>query len=289
LNIYWQLFLQGLVDAFLYLLIASGFSVIYSTTKHFHISHAGVFTLAGYFLYIFSQILGFPIIVGFFLSLVLTSITGVLILQGVYFPILRRNGTHLILFIASLGLLTVIYNVVHLIFTPDPMRIENGTLSTSLTIFGASITVLQLLMIIVGVIILVALYIFMNRSKTGRLIKAVSVNPDLSQIIGFSLRKIHIICYAIGSLLVSIPGMYLALDTGAQTGRATELVIVAIMAVIMGGSNSLVGCWIISLFVGLFYYMTIMWIPPHWQTAIIFTLFLLTIMVRPTGLLGQRA
>jgi branched-chain amino acid transport system permease protein len=289
LSIYWQLFLQGLVDAVVYLLIASGFSVIYSTTKHFHISHAGVFTLAGYFLYVFTAVLGLPIIVGFILTLILMSITGTLILRGVYFPVIKRGGTHLILFIASLGLLTVIYNVLNLIFTPDPMRIENAALSNVITIFGASITVVQLLMIIVGVIILAALYMFMNRSKTGRLIKAVSVNPDLSRIVGISMRKIYIICYALGSLLVSIPGMYLAFDTGAQTGKATELVIVAIMAVIMGGSNSLVGCWIVSLFVGLFNYMTITWIPPHWQTAIIFTLFLLMIMLRPTGLLGQRA
>lgn len=290
MEILWQLLMQGIVLSMVYVLIASGFSVIYGTTGHFHISHAGVFTLAGYFLYVLMENINLPIWMSVLLAILISAVAGALIYLTVYRAVLSRNGTHLVLFIASLGLLTVIDNGIVAIFSPDPQTFSTvSEFNKVLMIFGAPVTVIQLGMIILGAIALILLYLFMNRTKTGRMIKAASVNPDLSQIVGISLKKIHVICYAIGSALVAIPGLYFALDTGASSGKGVELVILAVMAVIMGGIRSLVGAWIVSLFIGLFYNMSILWIPPHWQTSIIFFLFLIIIMVRPTGLFGQRA
>ncbi|WP_077211671.1 branched-chain amino acid ABC transporter permease [Bacillus dakarensis] len=290
MEILWQLFIQGVVLSMVYLLIASGFSVIYGTTGHFHISHAGVFTLAGYVLYLLMESMGLPIWISLILAIVISAILGALIYLTLYRAVLSRNGTHLVLFIASLGLLTVIDNGIVAIFSPDPQTFTTSVeFNKVLMILGAPVTVIQLGMIIIGIVALLLLYVFMNRTKAGRMIKAASVNPDLSQIVGISLKKIHVICYAIGSALVAIPGFYFALDTGANSGKGVELVILAVMAVIMGGIRSLVGAWIASLFIGMFYNMSILWIPPHWQTSIIFFLFLIMIMVRPTGLFGQRA
>jgi branched-chain amino acid transport system permease protein len=289
MDIFWQLFLQGLVLSIVYLLIASGFGVIYGTTSHFHISHAGVFTLAGYFLYVLSEILNLPLVIAFVLALILCAGAGILIYSGLYRPILNKGGTPLVLFIASLGLLTVIDNIVITIFSPDPQNFSTTYIYQTIEIFGASITIVQLLMIILGVILLGCLYYFMNKTRMGRMIKATSVNPSLSQIVGISIKKIHIICYGIGSLLVAIPGFYYALDAGANSGRGIELVIIATMSVIMGGIRSLVGGWIAALFIGMFYNISILWIPAHWQTAFIFAIFLVIIMVRPMGLLGKKA
>lgn len=289
MEIFWQLFIQGLVLSMVYLLIASGFSVIYGTTGHFHISHAGVFTLAGYFLYLLVEVLNVSFLLSFVLSIGLSAIVGVLIYQFIYQQVLSRGGTLLVLFIASLGLLTVIDNGVIAIFSPDPQTFTTvAGFNQTVNILGAPITIIQLAMVIIGFISLALLYLFMNRTKTGRMIKAASVNPDLSQIVGISLKKIHMLCYAIGSALVAIPGFYFALDAGANSGKGVELVILAIMAVIMGGIRSLVGGWIASLFIGMFYNLTILWIPAHWQTSMIFFLFLVVIMVKPTGLLGQK-
>jgi branched-chain amino acid transport system permease protein len=288
MDIFLQLFLQGLVLSMVYLLIASGFSVIYGTTSHFHISHAGVFTLAGYFLYVLAEILSIPLVIAFVVALILCALTGMLIYSGLYRPILNKGGTHLVLFIASLGLLTVIDNIVVTIFSPDPQTFSTTYIYQTIEIFGASITIVQLLMILVGGVLLGSLYYFMNKTKVGRMIKATSVNPNLSQIVGISIKKIHLICYGIGSLLVAIPGFYYALDAGANGGRGIELVIIAVMSVIMGGIRSLVGGWCTALFIGMFYNLSILWIPAHWQTAIIFAIFLLVIMIRPHGLIGQK-
>jgi branched-chain amino acid transport system permease protein len=289
MEIIWQLFIQGLVLAMVYVLIASGFNVIYGTTGHFHISHAGVFTLAGYFLYLLIESMGIPVWISVVFAILLSAIVGVLIYLLIYRAVLSRNGTHLVLFIASLGLLTVIDNGVVTIFSPNPHAFTAAAeFSRTILIFGAPVTMIQLAMIIIGFIALALLYVFMNQTKVGRMIKAASVNPDLSQIVGISLKRIHVICYAIGSALVAIPGFYFALDAGARSGKGVELVILAIMAVIMGGIRSLVGTWIAAFFIGMFYNLSILWIPPHWQTSIIFSLFLIMIMVRPTGLLGQR-
>jgi branched-chain amino acid transport system permease protein len=289
MDILWQLLLQGLAVSVVYLLIASGFSVIYSTTDHFHISHAGVFTLAGYLLFLFAQVLGLPILLAFILALASSALVGVLILRGLYYQVITRGGTKLVLFIASLGLLAVIDNGMVAIFSPDPQVIDSSSIYSVLNIFGGSITSIQLYLIFTGVLALAALYIFMNRTKTGRLIKAVSANPELAQVVGISIKKVHTICYAIGSALVAIPGFYFALDAGAQAGRGIELVILSVMAVIMGGIGSLIGCWLIAMTLGLFYNLSIIWITPHWQTSIIFTIFLFVIMYKPTGLFGKQA
>ena len=290
MEIIWQLFIQGVILSMVYLLIASGFNIIYSTTGHFHIAHAGIFTIAGYFLYLLIESMGFPVWLSSIFAIVLASLAGVLVYLFIYTPVLSRNGTHLVLFIASLGLLTVIDNGIVVLFSPDPQVFSVvNELNRTIMILGAPVTIIQIAMIVLGLVALASLYMVMNRTKVGMMIKSVSVNPDLSQIVGISLKKIHVICYAIGSALVAIPGLYFAMDAGASSGKGVELVILAVMAVIMGGIRSLGGTWMTAIFIGMFYNLSILWIPPHWQTSIIFFLFLIVIMVRPTGLVGQRA
>jgi branched-chain amino acid transport system permease protein len=288
MDIFWQLFLQGVILSVEYALITTGFGIIFGTTGHFHIAHAGAFTLAGYVLFIFATLLNIPLFSALILAVIITALTGVFIYRGIYFQVIKRGGTMMTLFIAALGTLAVIENGFQAIFSATPMAVESKSMFKIINIFNGTMTLAQLIFVIVGIIVLLVLQIFMSKTRTGRLIRAVAVNPYLSQIVGISIKKIYMICYAIGSALVAIPACYITIDAGALSGRGLELVIISMMAVIMGGIGSLVGGWIAALFVGMFFNLSVLQVEPHWQSAVIFVIFLIMIMVRPTGLFGQR-
>jgi len=289
MDIFWQLFLQGVILTVEYALIATGFGIIFSTTRHFHIAHAGVFTLAGYTLFIFVSLLNIPIIGSLILAVLIAALAGIGVYRGIYDQVLKRGGTMMTLFIAALGTLAVIENGFQAIFSATPQAVESESMYKIITIFNGTITLAQLIFVIVGIIVLLGLQFFMLKTKTGRLIRAVAVNPYLSQIVGISIKKINMICYAVGSALVAIPACYITIDAGALSGRGLELVIISMMAVIMGGIGSFVGGWIAALFVGMFFNLSVLHVEPHWQSAVIFVIFLIMIMVRPRGLFGQRA
>src|SRR5690606_9063916 len=98
-EVLWHLFIQGFVLSMVYLLIASGFNVIYGTTGHFHLSHAVVFALAGYVIVLLVERSGIPILLSIIFAILTSAGIGILLYFTIYRSVLTRNGTPLVLFI----------------------------------------------------------------------------------------------------------------------------------------------------------------------------------------------
>jgi branched-chain amino acid transport system permease protein len=288
LDLFLQLAATGLVVGSLYVLCAIGWGLIYGTTLHFHVAHGAVFTLAAYYAYAAQKFLHLPLAVAVLGAIAAAALSGVLIDLLIYQPLERRGAIRTTLFIASLGLLTLIENVLAIIFSPDPLRLDIGWLGNAVQLGPVFLTRLHLVSVATAIVGFLALMAFLKYSLWGRAIRAVSSSPEMARTVGVNLKRVHLLTYAVGSAISAPAGILLAMDVGAEPYRGTTFVLLASVAVIMGGIGSIPGAAMGALFLALLENLGVWKIPSEWQSTISFGVFLVFIVVRPRGFFGRK-
>jgi len=288
LDLFLQLAATGLVVGSLYALCALGWGLIYGTTLHFHVAHGAVFTLAAYFAYAAQKFLGLPLAIAVAAAVFAAALSGLLIDLFIYQPLERRGAIRTTLFIASLGLLTLIENLLAIIFTPDPLRMEVGWLADSIQLGPVFLTRLHLVSMATAILGFLALMAFLKYSLWGQAIRAVSSSPEMARTVGIDLRRVHLLTYAVGSAISAPAGILVAMDVGVEPYRGTTFVLLASVAVIMGGIGSIPGALLGALFLALLENIGVWKIPSEWQSTISFGVFLMFIVLRPRGFFGRK-
>jgi branched-chain amino acid transport system permease protein len=283
-----QLAATGLVVGSLYALCALGWGLIYGTTLHFHVAHGATFTLAAYFAWLGQQKLHLPLSLSCVLAVVAAALAGLLIDLLVYQRLEARGAVRTTIFIASLGLLIVVENVVALLFGPDPLRMDVGRLANAIEIGPVFVTTLHLLTIGLALVGYLALMAFLRYTRAGRAVRAVSSSPEMARTVGIDLGRVQLLTYAIGSAVSAPAGILVAMDVGAEPYRGTTFVLLASVGVILGGIGSIPGAMLGGLFIGLLENLGVWKIPSEWQSAISFGVFLVFIVVRPRGFFGRK-
>lgn len=288
MDLFLQLAATGLVVGSLYVLCAIGWGLIYGTTLHFHVAHGAVFTLAAYYAYAAQKFLHMPLAVAVLGAIAAAALSGMLIDLLVYQPLERRGAIRTTLFIASLGLLTLIENLLAIVFSPDPLRLDIGWLGNAVQLGPVFLTRLHLLSVASAILGFLALMAFLKYSLWGRAIRAVSSSPEMARTVGIDLKRVHLLTYAVGSAISAPAGILLAMDIGAEPHRGTTFVLLASVAVIMGGIGSIPGAAMGALFLALLENLGVWKIPSEWQSTISFGVFLVFIVVRPRGFFGRK-
>jgi branched-chain amino acid transport system permease protein len=288
LDLFLQLAATGLVVGSLYVLCAIGWGLIYGTTLHFHVAHGAVFTLAAYYAYAAQKFLHLPLAVAVLAAIAAAALSGMLIDLLIYQPLERRGAIRTTLFIASLGLLTLIENVLAIIFSPDPLRLDIGWLGNAVQLGPVFLTRLHLVSVTTAILGFLALMAFLKYSLWGRAIRAVSSSPEMARTVGIDLKRVHLLTYAVGSAISAPAGILLAMDVGAEPYRGTTFVLLASVAVIMGGIGSIPGAAMGALFLAMLENLGVWKIPSEWQSTISFGVFLVFIVVRPRGFFGRK-
>lgn len=287
MSLFLQLLLNGIVAGSIYALMAVGFALIFGATRHFHIAHAAVFSSAGYLTFIFSMSLGLPGGLAALLAIGVAVLLGVVIVRFLYVPLNKRGGEGFILFLASLGALTVLDNVFTIGLGARPAKPSLGEWFTTPVRFGDwSLTWGQIALVVLTIAMFAGLVTAVERTKAGKLIKAYSGNPEFFQVFGRRPMVVLILVYAVGSLFASIAGVYMATDVGMQPGLGEQFFIVSIMAVFIGGIGSLRGAFIAAMALGVLQNLLLLFMGSQWTLATVFAIFLVFITLSPQGLQG---
>jgi len=281
-----QLFLNGIIAGSIYTLIALGFTIIYRTVKFFHFAHGVVFAAGAYFAYTFFILFNINPFISFLLSISLASLLGIAIDRFVYYPLRKNKAPNLVYLIASFGVFIFIQNLLQLIFGAQILTLRTGPIKEGYHIFGAVVTDIQILIILVSFILFLLTYLFIQKSKLGKAIRAVSDDPIGARIVGINSEKIILIAFALGSAIAGLAGILISLETNIEPTMGFHAILKGITASIIGGIGSIPGALLGGFFLGLAENLSIWKIQARWKDAIAFAILIIFLLLKPSGIMG---
>ncbi len=288
MSILLQFALNGLIAGSIYALVASGFSLIYNTNKFMHFAHGISVVVSGYILFLLFSLIG----LNFYLSLIsapiYASFIGFLIFRVIYLPLQKRKASNIILLIASISTLILFQNLILLFFGANVKDIGYLEIKQGIDFYGATITPMQIIIILTSLIFFIFLYIFMNRTKLGRNMRAVSNNKELASVIGINERRISDLSFFIGSFLGGVAGVLIALEQNITPNVGVFLIIKGFTGAVIGGISSVPASVLGSYILGLAENFGIAALPSGYKDAISFVLLFLFLLLKPEGLISFR-
>jgi len=283
---YNQLLSNGIIAGSIYALIAIGFAVIYRTVKFFHFAHGVVFAAGAYFAYTFFILFDINPVISFFLSVALACLLGIAIDRFVYYPLRKHNAPNLVYLLASFGVFIFIQNLIQLIYGAQILTLRTGPVKVGHSILGAVITDIQVFIIIVSLVLFFLAWIFIQKSKLGKAIRAVSDDPVGARVVGINSEKIILTAFAIGSALAGVAGILISLETNIEPTMGFNAILKGIIASIVGGIGSIPGALFGGVFLGLAENLGIWKIQAGWKDTIAFAILIVFLLIRPSGIMG---
>jgi len=283
-----QLFVNICGALFVYVLISYSFSILYVVSRFFHIAHAATLTLAAYFTYFFVIQLLFPIWLAILLAVLCATAIGILFEIMLYKPLRKRNVSSMALMIASLGLYIVLQNVISLLWGDGTKSVRTGDVKVGHGFFGAYITDIQIVTIVVSLTLFITCTLFMKYSRIGRNIRAVANNPELSNIVGIHSDKVILCAFSIGSALVAVAGILIAFDTDMRPTMGFSWLLYGVVTMMIGGIGSNWGLIGGALLLATSQHLAAYYIGSQWMDAVAYIILIVFLIIRPLGFSGKR-
>lgn len=281
--------INGLIAGAIYALVASGFSLIFRTTKFIHFAHGSTVAIGAYLLYLFYGILNLDFWLAIILTIPASAFFGWLMNKIVYDPLRKRGANNIILLMASVGLLILIESLILLIFGADVKTIGFLEITKGIDIGGAIITPLQIVIIAVSALLLVGLFFLMKKTKLGKAMRAVADNKDVAEIVGISSKRIYAYAFLIGSAIAGIAGILVGMEQNLGPTMGTNLMIKGFTGAIIGGAMSVPGAVVGSFILGIVENFGIWFLPSGYKDAIAFVILFIFLIFLPEGLFGKKS
>jgi branched-chain amino acid transport system permease protein/neutral amino acid transport system permease protein len=282
-----QLFLNGLILGSIISLGAIGLSLIYGILKFGHFAHGDLMTLGAYFAFLFKVQLGLPFWLAFVLAAALTAGTAVLLNFILYRHLKKRDSV--IVMISSVGAALIIRNFVLLVWGPQNKFYEKAIQMPIIIGDGLlRIKENQIIILVLALSLVIAVHLFLSKTKLGKAMRAMSDNIDLAQITGINTERVIIWTWAMSGILTAAAGILLAFDTHLTPVMGWNLLLPLFAAVILGGIGSPYGAMFGGLVIGISQEMSTLIISAAYKPAVAFTIMILMLIIRPSGLMGKK-
>lgn len=288
MTLFTQLAFNGVSTGCSLAIIAMSFGLIYKTTGTFHVAHSIVFISSAYLAYFLFQSIHWPVYIIVPLCAIWAALLGMGIYYFLYKPIYKQGGSVLVVFITSLAVTIIGENLLSLIFNPDPKQIPQGVLTNPLQIGGFVFSYLDIIAILCALLVFGIIVFYLNRTPSGRLIKAVASDPELAICKGINTEKVYLTTYAIGSALAMPAGILIGLRSTITPGMGSSINLIAVMAVIFGGIGNVRGALFAALILSLIRNISLIFLDASWLSTLTYGIFLIVIMIWPTGLFGEK-
>lgn len=295
MDIFLQQLINGLTIGSLYALVALGYTMVYGVMKLINFAHGDLVAFAAYMgLTIITQLFGasatsfINIIIIFLLTSIIVAFVGVLLERLAYRPL--RTAPRLSAVVSALGAALVIQNGIMLIWGPN-MQIFPADIfpATQWNFGGVIISFTQFVILILSAVLMAALYLFINKTKMGTAIRASAIDQDAAKLMGINVNRVIMLIFIIGSMLGAIGGLFIGMYYRALTFDMGWLYgLNAFIAAIIGGIGNIPGAMLGGLLLGLFNALIAGYISTEWAETFTFILLIVILIVRPTGILGEK-
>jgi branched-chain amino acid transport system permease protein len=281
-----QLTADGVCLSGVYALLAVSWALIFNTTRVFHVAHGVTLALGGYLTVQLSNQHGLPPVVSILVASIVCGVLGLVMQVLLYSPLRRRQITGMATFVASLGAMLLGIALIILKYGPNPLILTQ--LGGVYSIGSLRLTSAQVLAGGLGAVLTITFLIAWQTTWFGRVLRAVISNPDAAQRVGINVRRQYLIAMGVGSVLGGLAGGLLSLSQGASSDFALNGILLAAIALLVGGIGSVPGAALGGVLLALVMDVGIWPLSSQWQYSIAFGLLMVVLLVRPRGLFGER-
>ena len=281
--------INGLSLGSIYAVIALGYTMVYGIAKMLNFAHGDVIMVGGYIVFSATSYAGLNPYVAILISIVFCTLLGMTIERVAYKPL--RNASPLAVLITAIGVSYLLQNLALLVFGAQPKNFTSVVPLDSIKLFDGQLVITgeAVVTIAVTVLIMVALVLFINKTRPGNAMRAVSEDRGAAQLMGVNVNGTIALTFAIGSGLAAIAGVLLcstysnlSSTTGAMPG------IKAFVAAVFGGIGSIPGAMIGGVLIGIIEILGRAYISSQMADAIVFAVLIIVLVVKPTGILGKK-
>lgn len=282
-----QIFMNGLISGGAIALLAIAFQLVYLPTRVFFIGLAGLYALAPYSA-LATQKAGAPPVVCVIGAVAVVVVVSLLCELLNHAPLARgaaSDGAHLV---SSLGIYIVLVQLIAIVWGNDTKSLRVGLDSTA-HFGGAVLTGSQLVMAGVTCVALLAFWWILRASDIGLRLRALADNPTQFALFGYNVNSYRLIAFAIAGTFAAASSLLTAYDVGFDPYTGLHAVLLAVVAVIVGGRHSFLGPAVGGLLLGFIRGQIVWHFSARWQEAVTFAVLVLFLLLRPQGLFGQQS
>lgn len=286
-----QSIINGLNQGAIYALIALGYTMVYGIIRMINFAHGDFIMVGAYTLFYTIPLMishGMPAWLSVLAAVAVCVCVGVAVEIIAYRPV--RGAGSMSALITALAMSVFLENLAMVLFGANPKSVPAIFDLPSVEFLGAKLQCKYLLTIGIGLIMMIALQLFVKKTKLGKAMRAVPQDKEASTLMGINVNKIITITFAIGSGLAAVAAlMYCSTYPRCTTDMGSIMGIKAFIAAVLGGIGIIPGAMLGGMIVGLVEIFVKVYIAPGWYEAITYSLLIVVLLVKPSGILGRNA
>jgi branched-chain amino acid transport system permease protein len=291
-----QQLINGLAVGGIYALIALGYTMVYGVLKLINFAHGDLFTYGGYLgltlltSLLLNDRLGAVAAIAVLTLMVmgLVGVMGVILERAAYRPL--RESPRLSAVVSALGASIFLQNALMLIYGARVQVYPEGAVpQMTVSLFGLQVPLLRILVVVASVVMMAALYLFVQKTKIGTAVRAAAIDQGAARLMGIDVNKVVSLVFLIGPALGGAAGLLVGLYYGQVNFTMGWIYgMKAFTAAILGGIGNIPGAMVGGLLLGVIEALGAAYLSIAWKDALAFCVLILILIVRPTGLLGER-
>ncbi|TMI87062.1 MAG: branched-chain amino acid ABC transporter permease [Bacillati bacterium ANGP1] len=276
--------INGIAFGGLLFILASGFSLALGVIRVINIAHGAFYILAVYLGITIAERAG-----GFAAAIIVDSLVVMALAAVLHRVLLKRfHLAPLPQVLSMYGVTLIIVQAVRLIWGgyPEVMPTPPG-LDGTLHILGTIVPVYRAFLIVVAAVLAIALWLLIDRTRIGALVRASVDDEEIARSIGINIERLSMMLFGFAGLLVGLGGALGAPLLGGYQGAEFEILTLTLVVVVLGGVGSIAGAFVGSLFVGVLWHLGTAAFAQY-SYFVLFAPMILVLSLRPTGLLGKK-
>jgi branched-chain amino acid transport system permease protein len=281
-----QLIVSTILLGGLYALISVGLTLIFGVMRVVNFAHGEFLMIAMYVAFWAFALLRMDPYLTLFVSLPLFFAIGWVSYRVVMKPVI--HASHNVQVFTTVGLSIAMQNLALVLFTADAQFLRTDYYTTVLRMGGAVFNLAQTAAFVIAVLATAALFAFMRWSYTGKVMRATAQDPQAATLMGIDTGRIYALTWAVGIVCVGVAGVLLAPIYPVYPTVGLQFVLIAYIAVVLGGLGDMVGALIAALVIAAVEVIASYTIGTAWKEVLYLVLFILVLVIRPAGLFGQR-
>lgn len=281
--------INGISLGSIYAIIALGYTMVYGIARMLNFAHGDIIMVGGFAIFTMVSTLGMAPMVGIITAVIVCTLLGVTIEFVAYRPL--RGASSLAVLITAIGVSYLLQNLALLIFGSNARQFTSVVTISSLKLAGGRLSISgeTIVTIAVCIVIMIALTAFINKTRIGQAMLAVSEDKGAAALMGINVNRTIAVTFAIGSALAAVAGALLCSTYPSLTPYTGSMPgIKAFVAAVFGGIGSIPGALLGGIILGVVENLSKAYISSQLSDAIVFSMLIVILLVRPTGILGKK-